>query len=127
MTVLLKLDRVAWRHERMVPFGPDQKASAVIYFRKGVTRQQVSEFDSSVLEEPTQKAPGHAHPAFVLVYLRLLPMQANGHEAIALTFSPNTPSDKLNAYLAKIKADNRVENVYLDTSPDSIRADSERP
>jgi hypothetical protein len=128
MTVLLKQDRVAWRHEPpMVRFGPDQKASAVIYFRKGITRQQVQDFSSSVLEEPTPQRPGHGYPAFVRVYLHLVPSQANGHEAIALTFSYNTSADKVNAYLAKIKADNRVEKVFLNTSPDSIHLDSEHP
>jgi hypothetical protein len=127
MAVLLKQDRVAWRHEKMVPFGPDQKASVVIYFRKGVTRQEASDFDRDVLEEPTRRPPGHGLPAFVGVYLRLLPSQANGHEAIALTFLSNAPIDKLNAYLAKIKADERVETVYSNASPDSIHGGSQRP
>jgi hypothetical protein len=114
--ILLKQDRVAWRHEPPeVSIGPDAKASAVIYFRKGITDQQVESFNSSVLMMPT--IPQHD-------YLRLLPSQANGHEGIAITFLANAPTDKMAAALATIKADNRVENVYLNIAPDSIRADS---
>lgn len=123
MNVLLKQDRVPWLHERMVPLGPDQKASVVIYLRKGITSQEASNFDRYVLEEPMQRPPGHDHPPFVSVYLRLVPRQANGHEAMALTFIPNTPADKLNAYLTKIKADDRVETLFFNVTPNSITPD----
>jgi hypothetical protein len=128
MAVLLKEDRVAWRHEQMISFGPDQKASAVIYFRKGITDRQVEDFNLSVLMGPAlPRHDGRDYPAFVHTYLRLLPSQANGHEAIALTFFDDAPTDKVNAYLATIKADRRVETVILNTSPNSIHADSEHP
>jgi hypothetical protein len=45
MWVLVKADRVAWRHEPPpVRFGPDQRASLVIYFRKGVTDEDIERF-----------------------------------------------------------------------------------
>ncbi len=125
MAVLTREDRVAWRHEKMISFGPDQKASVVIYFRKGVTDQEVEDFKSAVLEGPTQQNPGHGLPAFVQTYLRLAPMQANGHEGIALIFFDNASADKAGAYLNAIKADRRVETVFLNTSPNSIHADPE--
>jgi hypothetical protein len=129
MAVLLKEDRVAWRHEPApVSIGPDARASAVIYFRKGITAQQVEDFDSSVLEEPAQPGyEGRGHPPFVQEYLHLAPSQANGHEAIALTFFDNAPSDKVNAYMATIGADRRVEAVFLDVAPNSIQSVSEHP
>jgi hypothetical protein len=120
MAVLTKEDRVAWRHEQMISFGPDQKSSVVIYFRKGITNQQVEDFHSAVLEVPTRQSPGHGLPAFVQTYFRLRPMQANGHEGIALNFLGNTSAEKVSAYLTAIKADPRVEKVFLDTSPNSI-------
>lgn len=128
MVVLLKEDRVAWRHERMVPLGPDQKASAVIYFRKEVTDRQVEDFDSTVLMSAAPpRHDGRDYPAFVSVYLRLLPSQANGHEAIALTFVRDAPPEKVNAYLATIEADSRVEKVFLNIAPNSVPADSKHP
>jgi hypothetical protein len=125
MAVLLKEDLVAWRHEQMVSIGPDQKASAVIYFRKEITQQQVEDFHSTVLMGPALPGrDGRDFPTFVSLYLRLIPSQANGHWAIALTFSNNAPLDKVKAYLATIKADSRVETVFLNTAPNSINADS---
>jgi len=128
MQVLLKENRVAWQHEKMVSFGPDKKASAVIYFHKEVTDREVEDFASSVLMGPAMpRHEGRDFPAFVSQYFRLLPSQANGHNAVALTFWNNSPPDKVNAYLATIKADRRVETVFLNVSPDSIHADSKRP
>jgi len=119
---------VAWRHEQMVSIGPDQKASAVIYFRKQVTDQQVEDFARSVLMQPAMpRHDGRDYPTFVSEYLRLLPSQANGYEAVALTFFEKSPPDKVNAYLEAIKADGRVEKVFLNTSPVSIHIDSKHP
>jgi hypothetical protein len=125
MAVLLKEDGVAWQHEQMVSFGPDQKASAVIYFRKEITDRQVEDFNSTVLMSPALPGRnGRYYPTFVSEYLRLIPDQANGHWAIALNFRNNAPPDKVKTYLEAIQADSRVENVFLDTSPNSIHADS---
>ncbi len=127
--VLLKQDRVAWQHEPpMVSIGPDAEASAVIYFRAGISSPQVEDFNSSVLMLPAKPSDnGRAYPPFVQEYLRLIPSQANGHEAIALTFFKNAPADKTTAYLTIIKADSRVEKVFLNMSPDSIKPDSNPP
>ena len=80
ITLLIKADRVAWRHEPpMQRFGPDQSASVVIYFRHGVTDQQVEQFISDVLEEDAR--PRHDrrdYPPFVDSYLRLSQSQAHG-------------------------------------------------
>lgn len=124
MNVLLKLDRVAWVHEKMISFGPDQKASMVIYFRKGISPQQIETFNESVLMGPAEpRHAGRDYPVFVQSYLRLAPSQANGHEAVALTFFNNTSADKTNHYLTAIEGDSRVEKVFLDVSPDSIKSD----
>jgi hypothetical protein len=129
MAVLFKLDRVAWVHEKMISFGgPDRKASMVIYFRKGISPQQVEDFNESVLMGPAEpRHAGRDYPSFVQTYLGLIPSQANGHEAVALTFFNNTATDKVNAYLATIEGDSRVDKVFLNVSPDSIKTDPDLP
>jgi hypothetical protein len=126
LRILLMENRVAWHHpHQMVSIGPDQKFSAVIYFHKEVTDREVQDFTSSVLMESAMpRHPGRDFPIFVRQYLRLSPKQANGHRAIALAFLDNTPTDTVQPYLAVIKADNRVEAVFLNTFPDSIHPDS---
>jgi hypothetical protein len=120
--ILLKADRVAWRHEPpLVRFGPDQNASIVIYFKNGTTAKEVEDFNSSTLEEPAEPGhPGRDYPPFVSEYLRLLPSQANGYEAIALSFFDGSPSDRTNAFIDRIKSDKTVLKVFQNRSPASI-------
>lgn len=129
IAVLLRLDRVAWKHEPpLVSFGPDQKASAVIYFCPGTTHDQIEGFSDSVLyvnAEP--RHAGRDYPAFVQTYLRLLPEQANGHEGVALTFFPNTGSEsEIAAYVRRIESDRRVAKVFTGVAPTAIRVDNSR-
>jgi len=128
IAILTKFDRVAWRHDQEVRFGPDQKSSVVIYFRKQVTDQQIEDFNHSVLELPqVPQHEGRGYPDFVSEYLRLTPSQANGYDAVALTFFDKNRADKVNAYLETIRADSRVKKVFLDTAPDAIHIDSKHP
>jgi hypothetical protein len=121
--ILLKADRVAWRHEPpLVHFGPDQKASIVVYFKNGTTNKEIEDFNSSTLQEPAEpRNPGRDYPQFVGEYLRLLPSQANGYEAIALSFFDGSSSDQTNAFINRIKSDKRVLKVFQNQSPASIR------
>jgi hypothetical protein len=125
MFVLWRTDHVAWRHEEMISFGPDQKASVVVYFRNGISGREVEDFDLFVLQAPSTQHQGRDFPAFVQTYLSL--GQASGHEGIALVFRNNAPAEKVSAYLQTIKTDKRVYKVFLDTVPNSIHIDSEHP
>jgi hypothetical protein len=118
MAVLLKLDRVAWQHEPPpVAIGHDQKATLVIYFRRGTTDEQIEEFHSWI-------SSGTADPS---EYLRLLPSQANGYEGVALTFSKDTPPEQVTRYVEKIKGDSRVEKIYRDIAPTAIPPQPNQP
>jgi hypothetical protein len=127
IAILKRLDRVAWQHEPpLVSFGPEQKAWAVIYFCSGTTHDQVENFRDSVLYVNAE--PRHAgkdYPAFVESYLRLLPEQANGHDAVALTLFPNTGTQKeIGAYLSKIESDRRVAKVFTGIAPTAIHIEN---
>jgi energy-coupling factor transporter transmembrane protein EcfT len=123
VTVLLKSDHVAWRHEPpMVTFGPDQKASAVIYFCPKTTNEQIENFVDSVLEDSAEpRHAGRDFPVFVASYFRLSPSQANGHDGAALTFRLATTSGDIRSYITKIESDIRVSKVFVDAVPASIR------
>jgi hypothetical protein len=129
LRVLLKENRVAWQHpSQMVSISSDPNPSAVIYFKKDVTDQQVEAFRTSVLMEPAMpRHQGLDFPSFVSKYFRLTPNQANGHKAIALSFSNDAPTNEEKAYLSRIRADSRVETVFVNTPPDSIHPDSTHP
>ncbi len=125
IAALTKLDRVAWRHESPeVRFGPDQKATAVIYFCRQTSNEQIENFSEFVLEELAEpRHPGRDFPVFVDTYIRLSPTQANGYDAIALTFRNEGTSDRVRAYMRKIESDPRVKNVFKDVVPTEIRMD----
>lgn len=129
MAVLLKTDHVAWRHEPpLVRIGPDQKAAVVIYFRIGVTDKDIEDFDSSVLQGPAEpRHQGRDYPPFVSEYLRLLPSQANGYEAVSLSFFNNASPGDTQAYIRKIEADKRVLKLFFNRSPVSINSISDNP
>jgi hypothetical protein len=114
MAVLLRLDRVAWKHEPPpVAIGPDQKATLVIYFQRGTTDEQIEEFHSSVLIGTTEQS-------LVREYLRLLPSQANGHEGVALTLSEDARPEQILRYVERIEHDSRVEKTYRNIAPTAI-------
>ena len=126
MALLIKADRVAWRHEPpMQRFGPDQSASVVIYFRHGVTNQQIEQFISDVLEEDARpRHDGRDYPTFVDSYLRLSPNRANGFEACAITFRPESTKRETEKYVNRIKADPRVAKVFRDVVPEKINTNA---
>ena len=109
---------MAWRHEQRTRTTLSDKASVVVYLRRGTTEQQLEEFRSSVLAPPGRK---YDLPQFVRLYWRLGPDQANGHWAVALTFFEHASPRDVTAYVEKIRRDSRVENVYLDIAPNAIQ------
>lgn len=58
---------------------------------------------------------------FVSEYLRLLPSQANGHDAVALAFSEYARPDHVRRYIEKVERDARVEKTYRDVAPTAIQ------
>jgi hypothetical protein len=121
MSVLWRLDRVAWRHESPVKMNLSDKASMVIYLRRGITEKQVEEFRSSVLDNDSGNLP-----SFVRVYWRLTPDQANGQWGISLYFSDDARPKEVTNYVENVKRDRRVDNVYLDIAPNAIRPQPNR-
>jgi hypothetical protein len=124
MSVLWRLDRVAWRHERPVKMSLSDKASVVVYLRRGITENEVEEFRSSVLAEAGNK---NELPSFVRVYWRLIPEQANDQWGIALYFSDQARPMELTNYVEKIKRDSRVDAVYTNVAPDAIQPQLNHP
>lgn len=119
MGILLKADKVAWKHEPPpTHFGPDQKATVIVYFKHKVTDEQIEDFNEHILMENAEpRHDGMDYPDFFAMYLRLLPDQANGFEAVALTFREDAPKDRVEKYLLKIKGDSRVEKIVLNAVP----------
>ena len=121
--VLKKLDRVAWQHEAPVQsFGPEQRASLVIYYRPGTTDRQIEDFVEHKLENyPSKVHDGTDLPDFVTEYLALLPSQANGFSGSAVTFRQGAHGVAVESFVAMVQSDRRVARVFRDTVPGAIR------
>lgn len=120
ITILKKLDRVAWQHEPPMQHvaDADDTASLVLYFRKGTSNQQVNDFIQNVLEQPSTQHDGRDTPDFVTEYYVIY---TDGYEGYAMNFSGDAPSFKTNNYIASIKGDSRIDRVFTNVVPNSIR------
>jgi hypothetical protein len=120
--ILKRLDKVAWQHEPpMQSFGPDQRASLVIYYRSGTTDQQIEDFVEHKLENyPSKVHDGTDLPDFVTEYLALIPSQANGFDGSALTFKPGAHGAAVDSFISMVQSDPRVARIFRDTPPDAI-------
>jgi hypothetical protein len=103
-------------------FAPDQKYSLVIYFRQGATAQQIEDFTQTVLKNPGQPMhPEAEYPWFVTDHISLKPNPSNRFNGVAVNFRSNAPGPESDSYVAKIRSDLRVEKVFADAAPESIR------
>ena len=120
---LKKFDKVAWVHEPPArAFGPDQKASLIIYYRPGTSDRQIEDFVEHKLENyPSKIHDGKDFPEFVSEYSALIPSQANGFDGSALTFIPGTHGTAVDSFVDMVQSDPRVARTFRDTSPDAIR------
>ena len=111
----------------MIAFGPGETASAVIYFCPSTTSEQIESFTEEVLEEDAKpRHSGRDFPVFVGSYFRLAPTQANGHDAVALTFRPSARQEAAAGYLTRIESDVRVAKVFKDVAPTAIHLENTR-
>ncbi len=108
--------------------GPNQQASVVIYFRKGTTNRQIEDFHTTVLEQPGQPMhPEPDYPWFVIDYLRLVPAQANGFDAAAVSFRKYAAARDTGPYIARVRSDPRVDRVFLNVAPLAIHISPSQP
>jgi hypothetical protein len=118
MRILRFENQVPWMRPRQaVAIGPGQ-FSAVVYFRKDVTSQEVEEFRTSVLmENAMPRHQGRDFPAFVTSYSRVVTNLSKGRQTVALTFADDSLTTAEKSYLTKIEADRRVQTVELPPLP----------
>jgi hypothetical protein len=128
IALLVSVDRVAWKHEPpMTRFGPDEIASAVVYFCPSTTDEQIESFTENTLEEDAKpRHAGRDFPVFVASYFRLAKTQANGQNAVAMTFRPSASQEATARYLARIEADPKVADVFKNVVPTAIHLEHGR-
>ena len=101
-----------------VKIGPDAKAGLVIYFKQGTTEDQIADFNRNYINIPRADGRGDVFRDGISGYLRLLPSQANGHDAIAITFKADASS--VSEFKRSIASDGIVDHVFENVSPNDI-------
>lgn len=103
----------------MKPIGPEVKASLVIYFKSGVTNEQVNAFWENVLSTPDSSGKGYYHRKGVGDIGRIAPVQA--HEGISMSFLPDATKEEREAVLHDITSSPIVYRVLRDVAPAEVK------
>jgi hypothetical protein len=103
----------------MRPIGPEVKASLVIYFKPGITNQQVEDFWHEVLSKPDPQGRGYYHRAGVGDISRIKSVQ--GHEGVSMSFSPNATDEERKEVERDIRSSPIVYKVLENVAPADVK------
>jgi hypothetical protein len=103
------------------PIGPNVDATLVIYFRAGITDDEVQRVENAILYTDRSDGRGKQILHNVRTVLQLLPTQANKHQAVALTFQPTATDEDVSAIRKAFSESPSVLKVFEKVAPDQIR------
>jgi hypothetical protein len=105
---------------KMRPTGPHVKASLVIYFKQGVTDDQIEKFWHEVLSKPDPQGRGYYHRSGVGEISRIYPA-LQGHEGISLLFFPDATNDEREEVQRDIRSSPLVYKVLENVIPADVK------
>lgn len=111
-------DRREGESERI---GPNVPASLVIYFKGGASEEQIDNFYRNQLFARRADGRGEDHKFGIRSDFRLLPSQANGHDAIAVTFHENVSEEDRRKARASFESSEVVYKVFENIAPKDIQ------
>ncbi len=108
--ILDALGQVLYKHEQMVPIGPDTKHDLLIFFKRDTTHDQIESFYPELRSHST---PG------VRETLRVFPI--DGYEAVAVKFFPDATQTEREGIRSKVRASPIVHKVMEHVVPQDIK------
>ena len=108
------------KRNEMHPIGPGVKASLVIYFKAGVTEQEIEKFLHEALTYPDPEGRGRYHKNGVGTLLRVYP-PVQGHEAIAVTFLETATETQRREIKSATAASILVYKVLENVAPSDVK------
>ena len=99
--------------------GPEVKASLVIYFKSGVSNEQVNTFWEEVLSRRDPSGKGYYHRNGVGDIGRIAPVQ--GHEGISMSFFPDATKKEREEVTRDIKSSPIVYRVLENIAPAEVK------
>ena len=103
----------------MRPIGPEVKASLVIYFKLGVTNQQIEDFWHEVLSRADPQGRGYYHRAGVGDISRVKSIQ--GHEGLAMSFFPDATKEEREEVTRDIRSSPIVYKILENVAPADVK------
>jgi hypothetical protein len=116
--VLDATGHIRWRNQPQVRFGPDVRASLVIYLKPGTSNDQINSLWNTVLSDPDPSGRGHMHLPGIGGIARV---DAFGdHEALAVTIRPNASEEQLHEIDRRLNECTYVHKVLRDVVPAEV-------
>jgi hypothetical protein len=103
------------------PIGPEVKASLVIYFKRGVTNEQIEGFWHKILSRPDPLGRGYYHRDGVGTSSRIFP-SVQGHEGVATSFFQDATNEEREEIIRAVRASPIVYKVLEDVAPADVKA-----
>ncbi len=115
--VLRETGHVKWNErEPMVDLGPTAKAGLLIYFKSDASRDEIRTFLDRVIFVPEPR--GNSLRQGIGRFLRLNSVQ--GHEGVAVDFTPSTTAEQRRQIMSEVLADRTVYRILSDTVPAEV-------
>ena len=95
----------------MERLGPDVPASLLVYFKHDTTEEEIAQFDRDYVMVPRADGRGESHRHGIRTDFRLVPAQANGYDALALTFHDDTAEEERVKAKTSFESRNRLQGV----------------
>jgi hypothetical protein len=103
----------------MRPIGPEVKQNLVIFFKLGVTDEQVEGFLHEVLSKPDPSGRGFYLQRGISEFSRIRPVQ--GHEGVAISFFSYATNEERETVTHNIKASTIVYKVLENVAPAEVK------
>jgi hypothetical protein len=104
---------ISWANEpKQVVFGPDVRASEVVYYNLGVTEAQMENFERGFFD---------SNP-YATYFVRLSSLQAHGHDGFAIGLSPSLSKARREQIRSELVRSPLIFQVYHDVVPKDIPA-----
>ena len=117
--ILDAFGQVRYKHEQMIPIGPEVEASLVVYFKHGITHDQIEYFWENVLSYPDPRGRGHAHREGVGMVSREAAVE--GHEGVAINFRGNATEAQRDQIKRDVSASPIVFRVLENVAPADVK------
>ena len=105
--------------DKMAHFGVDKPVSLLIFYKAGVTDDQIHDFLREVLSRPHPQGKGHNMRDGIALTFRAPPVE--GHGATAVAFSADAAPSKREEIMRDVKSSQVVYKVLENVAPADVK------